>query len=116
MSFLAKLKNAPTAYWVVGLGGAALAVDYLVEGHQSVLSSIYRGVFGHGHAHPRPRGGHSQGAMKARPAQAVAPSQSAIPAGGFLSPSGVVYYQAYPQGYPYHGPWASSWPRHGSWR
>ncbi|HYB23849.1 MAG TPA: hypothetical protein VED41_08635 [Solirubrobacteraceae bacterium] len=46
MSIMQKLKSMPTSYWVVGLGAAALGVDYLVEGESSIVSSIWRGVAG----------------------------------------------------------------------
>ncbi|HTR02657.1 MAG TPA: hypothetical protein VMN82_05625, partial [Thermoanaerobaculia bacterium] len=46
MSITERLKKMPTSYWVVGLGAAALGVDYLVEGESSIASSIWRGVTG----------------------------------------------------------------------
>jgi hypothetical protein len=46
MSIMSKLKSMPTSYWVVGVGAAALGVDYLVEGEASIVSSIWRGVTG----------------------------------------------------------------------
>lgn len=46
-SIVAKLKKMPPAYWVLGLGGAALVADYFMEGDRSVASSLYRGIFSH---------------------------------------------------------------------
>ena len=43
---LAKAKRLPAPYWIAGLGGGALLVDYLVEGEDSIASSLYRGIFG----------------------------------------------------------------------
>jgi hypothetical protein len=60
MSLMAKLKALPTSYWVLGLGSAALGVDYLVEGQNSIASAIWRGVTGghkevhHGGQHRMP--------------------------------------------------------------
>ena len=45
-SVLARVKAAPAAYWVLGLGASALAVDYFIEGDNSIASSMYRGIFG----------------------------------------------------------------------
>lgn len=45
-SMIARAKAAPAPYWVVGLGAGALAVDYFIEGPNSIASSIYRGIFG----------------------------------------------------------------------
>lgn len=92
MSILAKLKNMPTAYWVVGLGGAALGIDYFVEGDRSVVSSLYRGVFG----------GRAEGALEGRPLGAVRPGTH--PGGlAFVPAMGAprVYYTAIPPFYPY---------------
>jgi hypothetical protein len=56
MSIMQKLKSMPTSYWVVGLGTAALGVDYLVEGESSIVSSIWRGITGdRGEEHKLPR-------------------------------------------------------------
>jgi hypothetical protein len=46
MSLVTKLKSVPIHYWILGLGGGALAVDYFVEGQRSVVSSVWRGIFG----------------------------------------------------------------------
>ncbi len=46
MSILDKMKKAHPAYWVLGLGGVALAIDYYVERDRSVASSIYRKLSG----------------------------------------------------------------------
>lgn len=46
MSILEKMKKAHPAYWVLGLGGVALAIDYYVEKDRSVASSAYRKFFG----------------------------------------------------------------------
>jgi hypothetical protein len=62
-SVIARVKSAPAPYWVVGLGASALAVDYFVEGRDSIVSSLYHAVFGkkveHGRGHaslPLPHG------------------------------------------------------------
>lgn len=79
VSILSKLKSMPTSYWVVGLGAAALGVDYLVEGESSIVSSIWRGVTGGGRGEaeaapvaPGPRrGGARMPSTPGAPAQPV---------------------------------------------
>lgn len=111
MSILSRMKNAPTAYWVVGLGGAALAVDYLVEGHRSVLSSLYRGVFGSEHHDHHDHGSKSREAPPVQSPQESA-SVSPLQAPSATPAYGPVYYQAFPSGYPYApGSWEVI-PRH----
>lgn len=93
MSILAKLKNMPTAYWVVGLGGAALGIDYFVEGDRSVVSSLYRGVFGGGRPEPMPAGRLSG----SRPGLVAPGRQMLVP--GAMGPR--VYYSAVAPFYPH---------------
>lgn len=117
MSIIAKLKKVHPAYWVLGLGGAALAVDYFVEGDQSVASSLYRGVFGSGRSGGGGGGG-SGGGVRAQmgiPGGRVMP----IPAMGYPQPE---YYPAYPYHAPYdayaayhHGHRYPGYPGFGHW-
>jgi hypothetical protein len=72
---LAKAKRLPAPYWVAGLGGGALLVDYLVEGEDSIASSLYRGIFGGGHEEER--GGGRRGGQ--RTARAPMGGQRALP-------------------------------------
>jgi len=111
MSIVAKLKKMPPVYWVLGLGGAALAVDYFVEGEQSVASSLYRGIFGHGEGTSHGRGSAHAGPLGRSPA-------SMAPGGMLPSPDGMLpsaggmesfYYPAYP----YRAPYDAYGPLHG---
>jgi hypothetical protein len=97
MSIMAKLKAHPYLS-ILGLGAAALGVDYAVEGDKSIVSSLFRGVFGggggkdgggKGGAH----GGHPQvpAGMPQAPAQ-VAPVMEYLPG----------YYPAFPAHYHPH--------------
>jgi hypothetical protein len=115
MSILAKLKNMPTAYWVVGLGGAALGIDYFVEGERSVVSSLYRGVFG----------GRGEGTAPQR--RSLGAARPGVPALVPAMGAPRVYYTAIPPFYPYrhhhpsrfgfrgshpHPHWGAAWPHH----
>jgi|SRR5271170_2536182 len=96
MSIIDKMKKAHPAYWVLGLGGAALAIDYFVEKDRSVASSIYRKFF-------RGAGGGmdaDEGEEGARSFYRRAPGVSVIP--GSLYQTSRVYYPAYPSVHPHH--------------
>lgn len=105
MSIMAKLKKVHPAVWIAGLGGAALVVDYFVEGEASVASSLYRGIFG-GHggrgAHGGRGGGGGLASSSAQPSLA-----SAMPAALPVLPTQVapygypIYYSAYPYQHSY---------------
>jgi|SRR5208337_529412 len=123
MSIVAKLKKVKPVYWVLGLGSAALAVDYLVEGDRSIVMSLYHGIFG-GHG-----GGGSGGGSHAR----TSPGMAMMPSGSSVALPSPVYYPAYPvsyyawNGYPFgnrhshfghafgHGYGGHS-DHHGAWR
>lgn len=123
MSIVAKLKKVKPVYWVLGLGGAALAVDYLVEGERSIAMSLYRGVFGGhgGHGGQGSHGGirHTVPAARSVSPVATMPSVLQMP----------TYYPAYPasyyawNGYPFgaryshfgHG-FGGHADHHGAWR
>lgn len=96
MSIIDKMKKAHPAYWVLGLGGAALAIDYYVERDRSVASSIYRKFFGGG---GRGEGGGGRGTLHGRAAP-VMPGSAIMP--GPLYQTSRVYYPAYPPVHPYH--------------
>lgn len=102
-SMLARAKAAPAPYWVLGLGAGALAVDYFIEGPNSIASSIYRGIFGPSHAPSLPPGPLPAPAPVPHPA-ARAPQ---MPVRTFAAPMPIpyylpppVYYQAGPAVYP----------------
>jgi|SRR5271166_517978 len=90
MSIIDKLKKAHPAYWVLGLGGAALAVDYYVEKDRSVASSIYRKLFG-----PKSLAGDGGGRA------ALAPDGAAVMPGSLYRTT-QVYYPAFPPVHPHH--------------
>lgn len=122
MSIMTKLKSMPTSYWVVGLGAAALGVDYLIEGEGSIVSSIWRGVTGGGR-------GAADGEAPAPPARHAAAPHA--PPGPVLAQPGIMLpsfeYQVMPYGaphrhrryYPAHEPFHvrerhfREWPRRG---
>jgi len=95
MEIVQRLKKLHPVYWVAGLGGAALLVDYFVEGDQSVASSLYRGAFG---------GSGGGAVLPAHAARSqVAPHKVAPQLAEGMTP--VSYYPAYPagvQGSPYY--------------
>lgn len=103
-SMIARAKAAPAPYWVVGLGAGALAVDYFIEGPNSIASSIYRGIFGPsrepslplapppGPAAPRPAAH-----VPRMPARAFAPTFAPMAVPYYLPPP--VYYRAAPPVY-----------------
>jgi hypothetical protein len=96
MSIIDKMKKAHPAYWVIGLGGAALAIDYYVEKDKSVASSIYRKFFG-GAA-----GGGGDGGVAPYPRRrAVIPMPGATLMPGSLYQSSQIYYPAFPSVHPY---------------
>jgi hypothetical protein len=101
MSIMAKLKKVHPAYWVLGLGGAALAVDYFVEGDQSVAASLYRGIFGasgHGHGHAD-----AQHPAASHPTSAALPVASPASAAPAMAMQSALYgYPNYYPAYPYH--------------
>lgn len=96
MSIIDKMKKAHPAYWVLGLGGAALAIDYYVERDRSVASSIYRKFFG-GAGRGEDGGGRGTPHGRAVP---VMPGSAIMP--GSLYQTSRVYYPAYPPMHPYH--------------
>ena len=92
MSIIDKMKKAHPAYWVLGLGGVALAIDYYVEKDRSVGSSIYRKFFGSAGR------GEEDGEGTASFPHRVAPMPGAtVMPGRFYQ----VYYPAYPPMHPY---------------
>lgn len=107
MSIVAKLKKVKPVYWVLGLGGAALGVDYLMEGERSIVMSLYRGVFGHGHGGSGSGGGgKGRHALPGGGGGGVAPALA--PIGTVIAPQTPAYYPAYPasfytswNGYPF---------------
>jgi hypothetical protein len=84
--FMKSVKKMHPAYWVLGLGGAALAIDYFMEGDKSVASSLYRGIFG-GKAGSGEGG---DGAAQLHPFARVAPM--VMPGSSYAVP----YYPAFP--------------------
>jgi hypothetical protein len=92
MSIVAKLKKVKPVYWVVGLGGAALAVDYLVEGERSIVSSLYHGIFGHGGGSGGGDGGGGRGGGGRGP-------QPGGGGGAVLPSVSMPLYPAYPAAY-----------------
>jgi hypothetical protein len=93
MSIIDKLKNAHPAYWVIGLGGVALAIDYYVERDRSVASSIYRKLSGA----EKNKEGERQGTLRRR----VSTPQAAVMLPGSLYQTSRVYYPAFPSVHPY---------------
>ncbi len=83
--FLKSAKKVHPVYWVLGLGGAALAIDYFMEGDKSVVSSLYRGIFGDKLA----SGESGEGAARPRPIV-----QMVVPTAG--TSYAVPYYPAFP--------------------
>jgi len=96
MSVVDKLKKMHPAYWVLGLGGVALGVDYYVERDKSVASSIYRKLSGQ----PEPAG-----ALGAGPGGGIA----RLLRPGVVLPStygpAEVFYPAFPPGHPHRHHW-----------
>jgi hypothetical protein len=84
--FMKSAKKVHPVYWVLGLGGAALAIDYFMEGDKSVASSLYRGLFG-GKADAGEGGGNGA----SRPIARAVP-MTAIPGASYAAP----YYPAFP--------------------
>lgn len=95
MSILEKMKKAHPAYWVLGLGGAALAIDYYVERDRSVVSSIYRKVFS-----PK-RGVASRYGDEDGSGAALSPGAAAAVMPGSLYRTTQVYYPAFPPVHPH---------------
>jgi hypothetical protein len=106
-SLIARAKAAPAPYWVVGLGAGALAVDYFIEGPNSIASSIYRGIFGPSREPGLPPAPPPAGPAAPRhmarvpqvPARVLAPTfaPTLAPVPYYLPPP--VYYQAVPPVY-----------------
>jgi len=103
-SFVEKAKRAPAHYWVIGLGAGALAVDYFVEGENSLVLAAYRGIFGRSHeGHSRgtehPRGVSHHGAPG--PSLAAPGQESSASAPQVFDPMmGSIYFPAMPPVYP----------------
>lgn len=106
------LKKIPTAYWILGVGGAGLAIDYAYEGQGSIVSSLWRmmtGGGGHrGSAHPH--AGHPLARHSRVPARGVMPSSvsQVLATPQFISPP---YYEAWPSRH--HVDWHDWGRRHG---
>lgn len=100
MSFLDKMKAHPVLS-IAGLGAAALAVDYVVEGDKSVAVSLYRGIFGGG------EGGEGHGRGRGLPPHKIVP-KGMPEAPGHVAPVLEYlpnYYPAFPAHYhPHWGP------------
>lgn len=96
MSIIDKLKRAHPAYWVLGLGGVALAIDYYVERDKSVASSIYRKLSGSAAS----GGGDSKGRASSYGRVAPMPG-AAVMLPGALYQTSQVYYPAFPSVHPY---------------
>ena len=88
--FMKSVKKMHPAYWVLGLGGAALAIDYFMEGDKSVASSLYRGIFGGKAA----SGEGNDGAAQLHPFTRLA--SVAIPGASYGPSYAVPYYPAFP--------------------
>lgn len=108
MSIMAKLKKLHPAYWVLGLGGVALTVDYFMEGDQSIASSLYRGVFGGSGSGGDGGGGGGAARRRVLPHGGTGMSP-AIPGMGYAQMP--EYYPAYP---PSYGLWPGHYPRFAS--
>lgn len=85
-SLVQKAKNAPAHYWVIGLGVSALAVDYLVEGENSLAAAAYRGVFGGGHEEQGPHAHYPHAGRIAQRGSQAAPGGGAGGGQGFGAP------------------------------
>jgi hypothetical protein len=98
MSIVDKMKKHP-ALSAVGLGGGALAIDYLVRGDRSLASSFLRSLAGGGTAPSR-----EAPQRAARPTRGVVPGATLLPA--MMGYSRRFYYPAYPPSY-YWGRWGA---------
>jgi hypothetical protein len=95
MSILEKMKKAHPAYWVLGLGGVALAIDYYVERDRSVASSAYRKLTSsRGSLRQRGDTGGGGGGVLPLGSAAVMPSS--------IYRTTQVYYPALPPTHPHH--------------
>ena len=105
----ASLKKVPAAYWILGVGGTALAVDYAYEGDNSIVSSVWRMLSGKGHMHVSPHA-----AYPSRPGSAgTASSNVFAPAS-----TGPAALQEIFEILPAHQrPYYAAWParHHGEW-
>lgn len=95
MSIIDKMKKAHPVYWVLGLGGAALAIDYYVEKDRSVASSIYRKFFGGAGRREEGGGGRPMLHRRAVPM----PGATVMPSPFYQTSQ--IYYPAYPPVHPY---------------
>jgi hypothetical protein len=86
MSIVDKLKKMHPAYWVLGLGGVALGIDYYVERNKSVASSVYRKL--------------SSGTPGARDGQSFLQQRTVLQT-RLPRQSPPVYYSAFPPGHPH---------------